>query len=137
MAAGPPPRGGQRLRNGNAGLTQGRDDIGPEDPGRLSNSSRQTQATFPGPAAAHNARAIVLPAPAGAVTTVSRHHRLPSAISVVIRGRGSAQPGTPGAVIFDARTGMPAETADRRARPALRPPLSIAIGPSWVPRPAA
>jgi hypothetical protein len=32
-------------------------------------------------------------------------HRVPSAISLVIRGPGTAQPGTAGAVIFDASTG--------------------------------
>ena len=86
--------------------------------GRLSNSSTVTQAACPGPAAAHNASAIVLPAPAGPVTTVSGHHRLPWAISSVIRGRGTAQSGTPGAVIFDARTGTPPETAGRSAEAA-------------------
>ena len=32
---------------------------------------------------------------------VSEHHGVPWAISLVIRGRASAQSGTPGAVIFD------------------------------------
>ena len=42
-----------------------------------------------------------MPAPAEAVRMVSEHHGVPWAISLVIRGRGSAQSGTPGAVIFD------------------------------------
>ena len=114
------PRGGQRWWQGHTGPSQCRDDIGPEDPGRLSNSSRPTQATVPGSAAAHSARAVVLPAPAGPVTTVSGHHRAPCAISLVIRGRGTTQPGTPGAVIFVATIGTPAETAGRRAQVAAR-----------------
>ena len=52
-----------------------------------------------------------MPAPAGAMTTVSGHHRLPCAISLVIRGRGTTQPGTPGAVILAATIGTPADTA--------------------------
>src|SRR5207247_10143857 len=64
-------------------------------------------------AAAHCARAIVLPAPGGPVTTVSGHHLVPSAISLVTRGRGTAQPGTPGTVIFDSRIGV--STPGRRA----------------------
>src|SRR5439155_23329925 len=75
-------------------------------PGRLSNSSSPTQATGPGSAVAHKARAIVLPAPGGPVTTVTGHHRVPSAISLVIRGRGTVQPGTPGTVTLDARIGI-------------------------------
>ncbi|MGH3418699.1 MAG: hypothetical protein ACRDOD_03760 [Streptosporangiaceae bacterium] len=45
---------------------------------------------------------IESPALAGAVTTVSGHHRLPG----VIRGRGTAQPG---AVILDATIGTSAD----------------------------
>ena len=83
-------------------------------PGRLSNSSSPTQATAPALAAAHRARAIVLPAPGGPVTTVSGHHRVPSAISLVIRGRDTAQSETLGTVILDVRTGSLANTAGRR-----------------------
>ncbi|SRR6266566_2286502 len=86
-------------------------------PGRLSKSSRPTQATGPGCAAAHNATAIVLPAPGGPVTTVSGHHRVPSAISAVIRGRRTAHSGTSGTVILDVRIGSPAGPADRLVRP--------------------
>jgi len=50
------------------------------------------------------------------VTTVSGHHRVPSAISLVIRGRGTAQSGTFGAVILEVRMGSPADTVDRRPR---------------------
>ncbi len=45
---------------------------------------------------------------------VSGHHRVPSAISPVIRGRGTAQSGTFGAVILDVRMGSLADTTDRR-----------------------
>src|SRR4029077_6545718 len=62
------------------------------------------------------ARAIVLPAPGGPVTIVSGHHRVPSAISLVIRARGTAQCGTSGGVIFDVRIGSPEETVARRPR---------------------
>src|SRR5215469_2686746 len=85
-------------------------------PGRLSYSSRPTQAIRPGSAAAHNATAIVLPAPGGPVTTVSGHHRTPPAISLAIRGRCTTQSGTPGAVIFEARIGSPAGAAVRLVR---------------------
>src|SRR2546430_15508652 len=85
-------------------------------PGRLSNSSSPTQATAPGSAIAHKARAIVLPAPGGPVTIVSGHHRVPSAISLVIRGRGTAQCGTSGGVIFEVRIGSPTDMAGRRPR---------------------
>src|SRR5258705_8775120 len=85
-------------------------------PGRLSNSSSPTQATGPGSAVAHKARAIVLPEPGGPVTIVSGHHRVPSAISLVIRGRGTAQCGTSGGVIFEVRIGSPPDTAARRPR---------------------
>ena len=51
--------GGQRRLGSNyTGPPQRGDDVGSEDPGRLSNSSRETQATVPG-SAAHTARAIV------------------------------------------------------------------------------
>src|SRR4029077_11978135 len=85
-------------------------------PVRLSKSSRPTQATGPVCAAAHNATAIVLPAPGGPVTTVSGHHRVPSATSFVIRGRCTAQSGTFGAVILDARMGSAADPDDRLPR---------------------
>jgi hypothetical protein len=43
--------------------------------------------------------------------TVSRHHRAPPAIRVLIRGRGTAQSGMLGAVILAARTGyLPEQT---------------------------
>ena len=83
-----------------AGPAQRRDDIGPEDSWPVIELIQaEPQATGLGSAAAHHASAIVLPAPAGAVRTVSGHHRLPWAISWVIRGRGTAQSGAPGAVI--------------------------------------
>src|SRR3989440_11806197 len=85
-------------------------------PGRLSNSSSPTQATGPGSAVAHKARAIVLPEPGGPVTIVSGHHRVPSAISLVIRGRGTAQCGTSGGVIFEVRIGSTEDTVARRPR---------------------
>jgi hypothetical protein len=99
----------------------------------LSNSSRPSQATGPGSAAAHNASAIVLPAPAVAVITVSGHHRLPWAISLVIRGRGTTQSGTPGAVIFAARIGTSAETAGLLARAATWLATRVVIGTSRLP----
>src|SRR5690348_6058569 len=80
--------------------------------GRLSYSSRENHATGPDSAAAHNARAIVLPAPAVPVTTVNGHDRAPWAISLVMCGRGSAQSGTSGAVTLDARTGSQANAPD-------------------------
>ena len=60
-----------------------------------------------------------MPAPAGPLTTVSRHLRAFSPISLVIRGRGKAQSGIPGGVILDARIGSRAEAAngDHRLRP--------------------
>ena len=64
------------------------------------------------------------------MTTVSGHHRVPWAISLVIRGRGTAQSGTPGAVILAARIGTLAETADRLAGGATCPAISAAIGTS-------
>src|SRR5689334_3581319 len=85
-------------------------------PCRLSNSSSPTQATGPGSAVAYRARAIVLPAPGGPVTIVSGHHRVPSAISLVIRARGTAQCGTSGGVIFEVRIGSPEGTVARRPR---------------------
>src|SRR5260370_29617955 len=97
----------------------------------MAKSSRQIQATGPGSTAAHNARAIVLPAPAGPVTTVSGDHRVPSAISWVTRGRCTAQSGTFGTVILDARIGVSAETAGRLARAACLTTWA-AIGTSWT-----
>jgi hypothetical protein len=64
--------------------------------------------------------------------TVSGHHRLPWAISSVIRGRGTAQPGTPGAVIFAARIGASAETAGLLARAACLATW-VVIGTSRLP----
>ena len=43
---------------------------------------------------------------AGPVTTLSGRHRAPSAISLITRGRATAQPGPPGPVIFDAVIGI-------------------------------
>src|SRR5215468_12176436 len=82
--------------------------------GWLSYSSRLTQAASPGSDAAHDAKAIVLPAPTGPVRTVNGHHRVPWVISWVIRGLRTAQSGTFGAVIFEARTGSLADTAEDR-----------------------
>ena len=48
------------------------------------------------------------------MTTVSGHHRVPSAISLVIRARGTAQSGMFGAVILDLRMGSLADAAGRR-----------------------
>ena len=45
---------------------------------------------------------------------------LPWVISSVIRGRDTAQLGTPGAMILAARIGTPADPADVLARPATR-----------------
>src|SRR5215831_1222061 len=56
--------------------------------------------------AAHAATAMVLPAPGGPVTEVSGP-RAPSARSLSMRGRMTAQPGTAGIVTFDVRTGSP------------------------------
>src|SRR5215472_10557078 len=78
---------------------------------------------------------MVLPAPGGPVTTVSGLHRVPWTISFVIRRRCTAHSGTPGAVIFDARIGWPAETADRPAR-VTRLAASVAsvfIAPAMLP----
>src|ERR1700759_4776258 len=84
--------------------------------GRLSWLSRETQATGRDSVAAHNARAIVLPAPRGPVTTGSGHHRVAWVISWPIRGRGTAQAGVPGAVILEGGIGTAADTGGRRAR---------------------
>src|SRR6201996_8295286 len=84
--------------------------------GRSSWLSSETQATIRDSAAAHNARAIVLPAPRGPVTTVSGNHRVAWVISWPTRGRGTAQSGVPGALILEGGIGMAAETAGRRAR---------------------
>src|SRR5262249_29112900 len=56
---------------------------------------------------------MVLPAPTGPVTTVNGHHRVPWAITSVIRGRCTTHSGTSGAVILDVRTGSPPEAACR------------------------
>src|SRR6516225_3194764 len=106
-------------------------------PGRLSYSSTFTQATAPGSAAAHKASAIVLPAPGGPVTTVSGHHRVPRAISSVIRGRCTVQAGTSGAVIFESRIGSPTGPADgplsaaAAGRPATRSRGLASSGCDW------
>lgn len=47
---------------------------------------------------------------------VSGHLRVAWVISWPIRGRGTAQSGVPGAVIFEGGIGTAAETAGRRAR---------------------
>jgi hypothetical protein len=120
VAGAPAPRRGQRCRQVRTGPAQCRDDIGPEDPRPVAGLIQADPGTVPGWAAAHSARAVVLPAPAGPLTTVSGHHRVPCAISLVIRGRDTAQHGTPGAVILAATIGTPAETAGRRARVASR-----------------
>ena len=52
--------------------------------------------------AAHDATAIVLPAPGGPVTTV-KGPAVPSSMRRSMRGRGTIQPGTLGAVIFASR----------------------------------
>jgi hypothetical protein len=70
---------------------------------------------------------------AGAVITVSGHHRLRWSISLVIRGSGTTQSGTPGTVIFAARIGTPAATAGSLARAATRPATSVAIGTTRLP----
>ena len=62
------------------------------------------------------ATAMVLPAPGGPVSTVSGHHRVPSATRSVIRWRGTAQAGTSGAVILEVRIGSPASAAARLVR---------------------
>ena len=76
-----------------------------------------------------------MPAPAGAMTTVSGHHRLPCAISLVIRGRGTTQPGTPGAVILAATIGTPADTAGLPPQAATCLATRTAIGTSVTPSP--
>src|SRR5260370_1732441 len=63
-------------------------------------------------AAAHTARAIVLPAPGGPVTVVMGP-RAPRAMSRSIRGRGISHSGTPGTVTLDVRSGSPAPAAGR------------------------
>ena len=88
-AAGPPPRGGQRLREGNTGPAQCRDDIGPEDPGPVVDliqpGPRPPARVRPPPTAPAPSSC---PRPRPAVITVSGHHRVPRPISSVIRGRG-------------------------------------------------
>ena len=63
---------------------------------------------------------MVLPAPGAPVTTVSGHHRAPSAIRLVIRWRWTAHAGMAGALILDIRIGSPANAADRLARAGAR-----------------
>ena len=102
---------------------------GQKAPGRLLYSSSETQATGRDSAAAHNARAIVLPAPTGPVATVSGHRCAPWAIISVIRGRCSAQSGTAGAV-----TWMPGSGHRRTPLTARnRPPPAWQQGPTWEP----
>src|SRR5215813_8304195 len=73
-----------------------------------------TQATGPSPqVAAHEATAIVLPAPGGPVITVSGP-RAPSAIRRSIRLRGTTQPGTLGGASLDVSNGSSARGACRR-----------------------
>ena len=103
----------------------------------MSYSSRESQATAPGRAAAHNVAAIVLPAPGGPVTTVSGHHRVPRVISLVIRGRWIAQFGIPGTVTLDSRMGSSAGTANGSVRASARLAVDIATETSPDPRPAA
>src|SRR5271166_2162362 len=71
--------------------------------GLLSYWSSVTHATGPGLAAAHDATAIVLPAPGGPVITV-RGPAVPSSMRLSRRGRGTIQLGTLGAVIFACKT---------------------------------
>ena len=67
------------------------------------------------------------------MTTVSGHHRVPSAISPVIRGRRTAHSGTSGTVILDVRIGSPAGPADRLVRPDPRLATWTAISTSRAP----
>jgi hypothetical protein len=85
-------------------LTEGKSLIGERVTSAVGNLLLGPQ---PGSPPAAGALLIESPALAGAVTTVSGHHRLPGVISVVIRGRGTAQPG---AVILDATIGTPVDT---------------------------
>ena len=86
--------------------------------GRLSYSSRVIQAGVYETllAAAHDAMAMVLPAPGGPVTEVSLP-RAPFSMSLSMRGRVIAQPGRPGMVILDIRTGSPSACLGPRAAP--------------------
>jgi hypothetical protein len=81
-------------------LTEGKSLIGERVTSAVGNLLLGPQ---PGSPPAAGALLIESPALAGAVTTVSGHHRLPG----VIRGRGTAQPG---AVILDATIVTPADT---------------------------
>src|SRR5215471_13563096 len=63
-------------------------------------------------AAAHMARAIVLPAPGGPVTVVIEP-RAPAAMSRSIRGRSISQSGVLGTVTLDVRSGSPAPVVCR------------------------
>src|SRR5205814_4115023 len=89
-----------------------------------------TQASGPpgGLAAAHSARAIVLPAPGGPVTVVMGP-RAPRAMSLSSLGRGTSQPGTPGTVILDVRSGSPVPVACRAEPPGEGITATIGITP--------
>src|SRR5262249_36046872 len=84
---------------------------------------------------------MVLPAPTGPVTTVNGHHRVPWAITSVIRGRCTTHSGTSGAVILDVRTGSPPEAACRLGLVTICLAAWVAIvnlrwAPAGPPRPA-
>ena len=73
------------------------------------------------------------------MTTVSGHDRAPLAISLVIRGRCTAQSGTHGAVIFDARIGTaaaswPSEGAAPRAATLVVTGISPLSPAAWAAR---
>ena len=91
-----------------------------------------TQARGPlgGLAAAQSASAIVLPAPGGPVTMVMGPSA-PWAMSLSSLGRGTSQPGTPGTVILDARTGSPVPVACRAAPPAAGAAALVTIGTTF------
>ena len=67
------------------------------------------------------------------MTTVSGHHRVPRVISLVIRGRWIAQPGTSGTVTLDSRIGSSAGTANGSGRAIARLAVDIATGTSPPP----
>ena len=67
------------------------------------------------------------------MTTVSGHHRVPRVISLVIRGRWIAQPGTSGTVTLDSRIGSSAGTANGSGRAIARLAVDIATGTSPAP----
>ena len=85
--------------------------------GRLSYSSRLTQAigSCPAWAVAHEAMAMVLPAPGGPLTRVSGPC-LPASIRLTIRGRETSHGGRVGVVILEARMVSPARGARFRVR---------------------